>query len=108
MSKFDFFQQLNSIINDSNDNESSDNETNEEICLIEFAPLRENHVKLDCGHTFNYEPLYRDVIANKYTKTSTFLNASNKTLNIRCPFCRSIHPGLLPVVPNYKIITIFY
>ena len=99
MSNISFFQQLEDILN--NDSDENNNETNEDICLIDFAPLTENFVRLSCGHTFNYGPLYRDVVeALKMNRKSRVIGSGV----IRCPFCRSLHHGLLPVVPGYRVL----
>lgn len=104
MSGISFFEELNNIVNtdyQAQDNTQDEtNETNEEICLIDFTPLTENSVKLNCGHSFNYGPLYRDVIEKK----RNCRQQAKDDPTIQCPFCRRIHEGLLPVVPGYDLV----
>ena len=44
--------------------EDSDNE--DELCQITGAPLKENHVVLECNHHFNYEPLYKEIYRQRF------------------------------------------
>lgn len=67
-------------------------------CLITHEPLDETAVKLECGHSFNYMPLYNYVLNSK-TKFNNMERKSLKVSQIKCPFCRSIQDGLLPVPP---------
>ena len=38
---------------------------NEEICLITNMPLTDTHFKMQCGHKFNYKPLFLDIKNHK-------------------------------------------
>jgi hypothetical protein len=49
------------LYNDDNDNECDNNN----ICLITYEPLQDSYVKMDCGHTFNYIPLFNDIMNHK-------------------------------------------
>lgn len=80
--------------------------TNEKICLISKECLIDNFITLPCNHTFNYIPLYKEVILQKITPNS--LEISRLTPHqIRCPYCRLIVNNLLPYLPlnNVEKIT---
>ena len=90
----DFFAELNSAFETKN----SDN-----ICLLTGQPLTYNHVTLPCKHSFNYEPLYKEIYLQKTHKVATdtcILNVNQ----IKCPYCRDITNKILPYIPidNYK------
>jgi hypothetical protein len=77
------------------DNETSDLDNDK--CLITNETLKEFYVKLECGHKFNYIPLYNDLI--NYKKKFNYLECSSGKLSlkeIRCPFCRNKQNKLLP------------
>ena len=44
--------------------EASDDEE-ESMCLISYLPFDENVIRLTCGHSFNYLPLYREIVKQK-------------------------------------------
>ena len=51
-----FFEELYKSLDDVetiNKTEEDDN-----LCLITYKPLQDKFVKLNCGHKFNYVPLY--------------------------------------------------
>jgi len=86
----DFYKELY----DAHDNENEDN-TN--ICLITQLPLTDKYVVLECGHKFNYEPLYNDIFNHKTNKKVIIMEKRMlKTYELRCPYCRNIQKGLLP------------
>jgi hypothetical protein len=73
----------------------------ENVCLITNEPLIDLHVKMNCGHSFNYEPLYKDLV-NHLTKFNN-MEGSTGVLGkneIRCPYCRSKQKGVLPYYPE--------
>jgi hypothetical protein len=66
-----------------------------QTCFITGKPLTDPMVKLICGHTFNYLPIYKDVLnfkQNFFQQESTFF----KVNEIQCPYCRKKHPDVLP------------
>jgi len=88
----DFYAELYSSL----DGEEVDN-TN--ICLITDEVLTNNHVVMECGHKFNYIPLFNDIRAHK-TKFNS-LEANHVKINeIRCPYCRARQKTLLPYYPE--------
>jgi hypothetical protein len=87
----DFYAELYKQIAD--DNISN----NDDYCLITNTPLTDNFVELECGHKFNYEPLYND-IKNHKQKFNTMEGFSSKLKynEIRCPYCRNKIKAVLP------------
>jgi len=63
-------------------------------CLITGDKLTDFFVKLNCGHKFNYIPLYKDLVnfKRKYRHMEKNTVSNNE---IRCPYCRAIQP-LIP------------
>jgi hypothetical protein len=77
------------------------------ICLITHEQLSDNHVKMICGHLFNYAPLYHDVLNHK-TKFNN-LESSDGVLGVlefRCPYCRYKQEGVLPYYPELGLAKI--
>jgi hypothetical protein len=83
--------------------DDDDGETEQSSCLISNMPLDENSVTMECGHKFNYIPLYNDLVNHK----TKFNSMEKKYLNyneIRCPYCRRVQKSLLPYIelPNVQ------
>ena len=78
------------------DDEEDTNE-NENTCLISNLPLTDLHFEMQCGHKFNYMPLFLD-IKNHKQKFNSLEGSSSKLGHnqIRCPYCRGKHLGTLP------------
>ncbi len=89
-----FLTELNKEIND--------NEEKKDVCLISGNELEEKHVKLNCGHCFNYEFLYNEV---KYQKNTNLDPKKLSIKEIRCPYCRKIHPNLLPQIKGFTKVS---
>jgi hypothetical protein len=109
----DFFSELKKELDESNKEKKSENKNDNEnesendydICLITHEPLIDNHITLSCNHKFNYLPLYLEVV-NQKTKHS-YLEITRLKLNeIKCPYCRTITPSLIPYInfPEIKRI----
>lgn len=94
----DFFNQLKNMLTQSEDDTVNDvNEDNH--CLLTKESLHSVHIKLVCGHKFNYVPLYREVIAQKTIGLSPngyYTSNSLKRNEIKCPYCRNVQDKLLP------------
>lgn len=88
----DFFTELYKSL----DVEEGDNDDNN-MCLITNQPLSDKHVELNCGHKFNYIPLYHDILNHK-KKFNNMEGSISKlhTNEIRCPYCRKKQMELLP------------
>ena len=77
---------------------SLDKEENndENKCLITNQLLTDKYVTLNCGHKFNYIPLYHDIVnhKNKFNKMEGSISKLNIN-EIRCPYCRKKQKGTL-------------
>ena len=80
---------LNSLI----EKELESTLSQDEICLISRDKLEEPIITLECGHKYNYLPLYQELLQKKKKNT---LEISIKTNQIKCPYCRKINNGLIP------------
>ena len=89
----DFFSELYKSLDVEDDNDDDENG----ICLITKKPLIDKFVELNCGHKFNYIPLYKDIYNHKYLfNKMEGLKSYLKTNEIRCPYCRTKQTGVLP------------
>jgi len=74
-------------------------------CLLSKTELTYGHITLPCSHTFNFLPLYNEVLSQK-TNPIILKNIYHVKLNknqIRCPYCRAIHADvLLPYIVGAK------
>ncbi len=95
-----FYDELYKSLDGSDDDEDT-------LCLITGVTLEDNHVNLECGHKFNYKPLFREIyihkcVQNDYnvynlTKSEKIkYNQSKVDYFIKCPYCRKIQFTLLP------------
>lgn len=96
-SDFDFYSELNKLIQ-----EPEKEETNDNVCLITNMPLTDNHIQLRCKHKFNYVPLVND-LKNHKKKFNNMEVYKLKTNEIRCPYCRSKQKELLPYYENMGV-----
>ena len=84
-----------SLDNGEKDKEEKKDKEDDGECLITGMPLTENFVKMECGHKFNYVPLYNDILNHK-KKFNMMEIKVLKNIEIRCPYCRNIQKNLLP------------
>ena len=107
-----FYEELKKQLNDSKNeiipipisNETTDvntttvNTTQDDeyigTCLITNEKLKEGYVTMLCNHSFNYIPLFNDLLHHK--KTLYLETQMLKTNEIRCPYCRNKQSVLLP------------
>jgi hypothetical protein len=79
----------------------------DESCLLTKEALDDIHVTLNCGHKFNYIPLYKEVVIQKTSAgmtTNGYYNSCALRLNqVKCPYCRKVQDKLLPFL-NYDNI----
>ena len=101
----DFFAALKSMQQpDPNPAEQS----HENACLITNDPLNAFHVTLVCGHKFNYEPLYQEVLRQKGRLGMHNYYERIGMHQIKCPYCRTLTNNLLPYIgvhPTIKRLT---
>lgn len=97
-------KQLNNSKNEIKNETTVDEETNVIIvtgddnytgrCLITNEKLKEGYVTMLCNHSFNYIPLFNDLLHHK--KTLYLETQMLKSNEIRCPYCRNKQSVLLP------------
>lgn len=97
---FNFYDELYKSLDDIETDINTNDDTTDNIqklCLITNSPLTDNHFKMDCGHKFNYIPLYKDLLNHK-NKFNIMESSSTKLKKneIRCPYCRNKQNKLLP------------
>jgi hypothetical protein len=86
----DFYAELYSSL----DNEITTDK--EKTCLITDEPLIDRYVTLDCNHSFNYVPLYKDLVNHKTKFNGMESSGLLKNGEIRCPYCRQKQAFILP------------
>jgi hypothetical protein len=64
------------------------------ICYITNEDLTDTSVSLPCNHSFNYYPLYQEIIKQKCSIRNRMNHLS--LWMIECPYCRQLHNGILP------------
>jgi len=80
--------------------DAKQNEDENNLCLITGERLVENFIELNCGHKFNYTSLI-DEVKNQRIKN----NLETQKVNvgqIKCPYCRTLHKGILPYFDGYE------
>ena len=100
-------QSCDDINNNNNFNEElmqllcqdDDDDDDENICLITNTKLKNNFVKLVCGHKFNYKSIFNEV-KNQKKYWNHYETQKLKENEIKCPYCRTIQTGLLPRFVN--------
>ncbi len=92
----DFYAMLNEVVED--DCIIDDKKT----CLITNMPLDDTRIALLCGHVFNYEPLFNDIVNHKKKFNTMESYGRLGAGQIRCPYCRGRQSQLLPYIENEK------
>lgn len=90
----DFYAELNKPEEDTN----AVNDTSLNHCLITRLPLTDGSVKMECGHEFNYLPLYNELVQQLKPSICGYA----KSGRIVCPYCRHSQHTFLPFNPAYK------
>jgi len=79
-------------------------------CLITDEPLRRDHITLQCGHRFNYIPLFKDVLFQKCSLLPKNLSASIVTMYTKDMSTASTvtsHTNL-PTYQSQNVISVMY
>jgi hypothetical protein len=79
-------------------------EQHENACLITNVPLNLFHISLECGHKFNYEPLYQEVLRQKGRLGIHNYHEKIGMNQVKCPYCRTLTNRLLPCVGQHPVI----
>lgn len=89
----DFYAELYNSLDIEDDEKVED----KNICLITNKPLTDKYIIMNCGHKFNYIPLYKDIVNHKNKFNSMESSSGKLTINeIRCPYCRKKQKYILP------------
>ena len=64
-------------------------------CLISSEPLLDTHIVLQCGHKFNYINILEEVKRQRHPSHLETQRLSR--YQIKCPYCRKIQNGILPL-----------
>jgi hypothetical protein len=88
-----FYEELYKSLDKEDKNDDS-------VCLISNQPLTENYVTMCCGHKFNYQPLFYDILNHK-KKFNSMERHHLRSSDIRCPYCRNVQKKLLPYIEGY-------
>lgn len=101
-----FYEELYKSL-DNKESETLESE-DKNTCLISGEILVEHFVELKCGHSFNYLPLYNDIVNHKkkfnYKESGKSFLGKNQ---IRCPYCRNVQNELLPFHPSTNVKQIY-
>jgi hypothetical protein len=88
----DFYAELYKSLDIEDEFEADNN-----VCLITNEPLTDKHVVMDCGHKFNYIPIFKDILNHKQKFNGMEGGNGKLGMNqIRCPYCRKKQDTLLP------------
>ena len=68
----------------------------DDICLITHTKLKKFNIKLECGHRFNYEPIYEE-LKNQKTSKNNYETQRLKLYQLKCPYCRNVQNKILPL-----------
>lgn len=91
----DFFSELYKSLDNEENNCKTEEDNN--LCLITNQPLVDKFVNMECGHKFNYLPLFNDLVNHKKKFNNMEGTSTHLKMNeIRCPYCRKKNTGLLP------------
>jgi hypothetical protein len=74
----------------------------ENVCLISGEILLENFIELSCGHKFNYTSIINELINQR--KKNRLETHTITIKQIKCPYCRNLHNGILPYYNGYEKI----
>ena len=103
-----FYEELYKSLDNHNHEGDSLESEEKNNCLITGEKLVENFVQLKCGHSFNYLPLYNDILNHKKKFNHKESGKSVLSKNqIRCPYCRNVQNEILPFYP-LKIVKQVY
>ena len=68
--------------------------------------MDDSKIKLECGHEFNYLPLYNEVI-NQKRNLNSLETTILKINQIKCPYCRHVCNNLLPYYEADNIYKVY-
>jgi len=110
----DFFNELKQMSTLSAASVASVATTATPRCLITDEPLRRDHITLQCGHQFNYIPLFKEVLFQKCALLPKNLSSSIITMYTKdapaasSASSASTHSALAPPTPNPSVLSVMY
>jgi hypothetical protein len=98
----DFYNELNKeLLEETNKESNKELECNDNMCLLTHQQLEDPLITLECGHKFNYLPLYHEIYNQK---KDNYLEITFLKINqIKCPYCRSVTNKLLPYIKDKDV-----
>jgi hypothetical protein len=91
----DFYDELYKSLDIEENNHKTDEDLN--LCLITKEQLVDKYFTMECGHKFNYIPLFNDIKNHKQKFNGFEVSKCQLKLDeIRCPYCRNKQKGVLP------------
>ena len=97
-----FFDELYKSLDIPENDNKCDDDNNK--CLITNEILVDKSFEMSCGHKFNYIALYNDLLNHKTKFNLMESSAGHLKINeIRCPYCRQKHVGLLPYYEDLNL-----
>ena len=79
----------------------------DKICLISKENLNNTSLKLSCGHTFNYYPLYCELVHKKKLYNKYYNSSALKVNQLQCPYCRTVVNNLIPYIELTNVNKIY-
>jgi hypothetical protein len=93
--QIDFFNELYKSLDIEENKFKTEDDNN--LCLISNQHLVDKYITMNCGHKFNYLPLFFDIKNHKQKFNNMEGGTSHLTNDeIRCPYCRKKQKGVLP------------
>lgn len=75
----------------------------ENVCLISHEPLGDDKITLLCNHTFNYFPLYNEIVQQKLHVNKYISSLRLSISQIKCPYCCKVQNKILPYIQLPKV-----
>jgi len=119
----DFFNELKNITEKKEDLPKTSlslhiQDNNIDRCLITDELLRKDNITLKCGHKFNYVPLFKEVVFQKYSSLPKNVSSSIVTTYVKEPIpnqttsssviSSSTNIPTYGQVPSSNVITVMY
>jgi hypothetical protein len=96
-----FYDLLYSSINNCDTSNDVIKNNDSDLCLISYEKLEDDYITLQCGHKFNYEPLFNEIYTQKHCMSA--YETQKLLLNeIKCPYCRNVQGKILPPKDGFQ------
>tara|TARA_Y100000389_G_scaffold64333_1_gene60386 strand:+ start:404 stop:925 length:522 start_codon:yes stop_codon:yes gene_type:complete len=106
LSSLENYAYILKLLEEENNEDKENNEGKKvKLCLISGEKLNKDHISLECGHEFNYEPIINEIKQQKENKRINYLETTVlKKYQIKCPYCRNVQNSLLPYLHGFPKI----